>query len=172
MNIAIPYDSLHAKSKKSEGLENYFEKHCKYVTSQATRQAVDLLTSLMQLNTNERLKEQALLRQAMTQAEEAKKNELKVARLQELRAAIRDSLQKANELTDGNANGDKSVLTNTDIADLEASLELSPKQMNSKASRFKHSEKLQFTKENEESVSVVTSTTEEVSRNNFTNFTN
>ena len=53
----------------------YLEKHCLYVTSQATRQAVDLLTSLMQMNTNERLKEQTMLKQDMSPAEETKKTE-------------------------------------------------------------------------------------------------
>ncbi len=142
-------------------ISTYLEKHCLYVTSQATRQAVDLLTSLMQMNTNERLKEQTMLKQDMSPAEETKKAEAKTASLNGLKAALRDGIKKANQLVDENSSNE-SFLTHADIAEIDRALQLSPKSMSTKASRFAHSEKLQFTKETDQSVSVVTSSTEEV----------
>ena len=81
--------------------------------------------------------------------------------MQELKSALRDGLKRANELTGEGLDVKNSVLTNSDIADIESALELSPKQLNNKASRFTHSERLQFTKENEHNV-VISNSSEEV----------
>lgn len=141
-------------------MSQYLEKHCLYVTSQAKRQAVDLLTSLMQMNANERLKEQAMLRQDMSPVEEAKKAETKMANLNGLKDELRDGIKKANQLV---ADASSSMgLTHDDMSEIDRALELSPKSMSTKASRFAHSEKLQFTKESDQGVAVVTSSTEEV----------
>lgn len=161
VKLSIPYDLVDSKSQHYEETQSYLKKHCLYVSNQATRQAVDVLNSLIEMNINERLKEQMLLAD-LNSSEESSKADSNKIKMKELKDALRSSLKKANELIDETTDGNKSVLTNTDIADIETALELSPKQMNTKASRFAHSEKLQFTKEeNNRNVSVITSSNEE-----------
>ena len=43
---------------KLKETKDYFEKHLKYVSNQSTKQAINVLVSLMQNNALERLKEQ------------------------------------------------------------------------------------------------------------------
>ncbi len=44
-------------------LQEYVEKHCKYVNEQGVRNSADFISSLMEHNLIERLKEQAFLKQ-------------------------------------------------------------------------------------------------------------
>lgn len=101
-----------------------------------------------------------MLRQDMSPVEEAKKAETKAVNLDGLKDALRAGIKQANQLV---ADTSSSMgLTHDDMSEMERALELSPKSMSTKASRFAHSEKLQFTKESDQGVAVVTSSTEEV----------
>ncbi len=90
VNLSIPYDYREARSRE------YLERHCEYVSDQATRQAVDLLSSLLQMNVLERLKEQALFRQDMNPIEEGKRLAIKESKVEGLRSALRDTLKRAS----------------------------------------------------------------------------
>lgn len=80
--------------------------------------------------------------------------------MNELKAALKSSLKKANDTFNLDSNSSSS-LNNSDLADID--LNLNSKTISGKGSRFTHNEKLQFTKEeNEQNVSVITSSTEEV----------
>ena len=91
----------------------------------------------MQLNTLERLKEQFIFKPDL--------NSLKEARMNELKDAIRNGIKQGNELIEDSAQSSKSTLSMTDLAEIDAALESSPKFNANKNSRFTHSEKLQFT---------------------------
>ena len=118
-------------------MQDYFEKHCPFASEQVGKQTVDLLTSLMQLNTLERLKEQFIFKPDV--------NVLKEARVNELKEAIRNGIKQGNELIEDSVQSTKSTLNMTDLAEIDAALESSPKFNANKNSRFTHTEKLQFT---------------------------
>ena len=147
--------------------KDYLENHCSYVTDQATRQAVDLLTSLMKMNTLERIKDQVLFKQDMNPIEVKKKQEQKSSKINDLKAVIRNGIKEANQMDESSFEKSTSMLTYSDIADIESALDGSPKYHGNKNSRFTHSEKLQFTKEGAENVTVITSFNEEVNKMNI-----
>lgn len=136
---------------------NYFEKHCDFATKQAVRDSVDVLSSLMEKNTIERIKEQEIFNKDLKtdEANKAKKAE----NLNAIKAALKSALKKYES-----KNESSSVLTTSDLVEIDNLLESNLKNVKSKGTRFTHAEKLQHTQDaaSSDSVTVLTSSSEEV----------
>ena len=132
------------------------------ITNQALRRPVDVLTSVLEINTLNRIKEQSLLKSELnTSMDESKKvfyflfyifieqsqNEFdKVSKMEALKAlkqVLKGSLKEAERISKEKSSN---TLSKSDLVDIENDLQqLSARNLITKGSRFTHSEKLQFT---------------------------
>ncbi len=159
-------------------------KYSKPITEQGEKNHVDILTSLLEINTHSRLKEQSILKSELNTLDENKKVGLcetqismnvkilllisfnlktnKVEAMKQLKELLKSSIKEMNDmykLSEKNQN----FLTRADLAEIEAELQNSDaRNLLIKGSRFTHSEKLQFSKETDSQVSILSGDSEEV----------
>jgi chromosome segregation ATPase len=88
---------------------------------------------------------------------------MKRVALNDLKNYVKDNLKLIDDIngtiTDNNQNG--ACLTKSDLAEIELSLQSNMKHIDTKGTRFTHSEKLQFTKEDSDQAVTVSSSSEE-----------
>lgn len=143
---STPTNYLNGKAKYNKDQLQYFSDHCDLITKQTIGDSSRVLSSIIQRNTIDKIKEQELFK------DKQKKND----NLSRIKQAIRKSLE--NELTKSNQ-----VLTNDDIAEIEGIFKRAESNLTSqKGSRFALSENLQFKNESDDVTVGLPGTNEEV----------
>lgn len=135
--------------------ELYAEKLAKLVTRQFLRRPNDLLTSALEINALNRLKEEeTLLKSEISQTMNAS---TKADAINGLKNILKTNLSVLEDKSQSNC------LTKSDLAEIENELDqIANKHLLVKGSRFTHTEKLQFTQDTENTVHVA-GASEEVS---------
>ena len=89
--------------------------------------------------------------------------EVKNVAFKELKKSIKDNIKLIDEINDTmiDNNQNRACLSKSDLAEIELSLQSNMKHIGIKGSRFTHSEKLQFTKEDSDQAVSVSSSSEE-----------
>ena len=121
------------------------------------RDSVYVLSSLLEKNTIEKIKQQEIFNKDLKSDEVNKAK--KAENLNSIKAALKQSLKKYES-----KNESSSVLTTSDLIEIDNLLESNLKSVKSKGTRFTHAEKLQHTQDSAspDSVTVLTSSSEEV----------
>ncbi|CAF0970764.1 unnamed protein product [Brachionus calyciflorus] len=134
---SIKVSNVTSKSKLQKYDQDYCQNYLKYITEQTIKS--NLLASLIQLNTLNRINENSLIN--VDKKNDLGKNEKEQA-LNELKKSIKVYVDKVKEV----AKEQNNLLTENDLAEIELdSKNLKLKNLFGKGSRFQHSEKLQFT---------------------------
>lgn len=153
ISLDFPVNNLIGKSNYSKETQEYFEKHCPYVTNQVKNESLDLLSSLIQYNLVAKIDEQRVLNQDSI-TREKKKQQL----YHEINKKLKDEMDKYNLLT-----SNQNCLTSAELFEIECEFEnKNLKSGLSKGSRFTHIENLQYSKDDSESnVNLPSTETEE-----------
>jgi coiled-coil domain-containing protein 22 len=145
-HLSTPNNYLNGKAKYSQDQLKYFNENCDLITKQTTGESSRVLSSLIQRNTIDKLKEQDLFK------DKQKKND----NLNRLRQSIKKSLE--HESVKSNQ-----ILTYDDLADIEGLFKRNASSLaTQKGSRFTLSENLQFKNESNDVTVGLSGTNEEV----------